>query len=69
MQPGDFLGLELPQTRNDGEIYFTSGGPTNYVFQGELNSTIDLNDPGHMPVQQRPQIIFNLTSGMYTVIL
>ena len=69
VQPGDFLGLELPQTSDDREINFISGGPINYVFQGELNSTIDLNDPGCTTVQQRPQIIFNLTSGMYIVIL
>ena len=30
VQPGDFLGLELPPTSaDDYEIYFTSSGPTN----------------------------------------
>ena len=64
VQPGDFLGLELPNTDIESEIYFTSGGPINYVFQGELNSMIELNDPGC--TQLRPQIAFNLTSGTYT---
>ena len=62
VQPGDFIGLELPQTSDDREVYFTSGGPINYVFQGELNSTIELNDTDFTQLQ--PQIAFNLTSGM-----
>ena len=62
MQPGDFIGLKLPNTDRESEIYFTGGGPINYVFQGELNSTIELNDSDF--IQQRPQIAFNLTSGI-----
>ena len=66
VQPGDFLGLELPQTSNNSEIYFTSGGPDNYVFRGALNSPVELvNESDFMVdrVQQQPQIIFSLTSG------
>ena len=76
VQSGDFLGLELPQTSDDRKIYFTSGGPTNYIFQGELNSTIELiNDSGYTTmkakkdtlktVQSQSQIALNLTLGMY----
>lgn len=63
VQPGDFLGLELPQTNETSEIYFTSGGPDNYVFRDELNSPVKLNDSNFIVVQQQPQIAFNLTSG------
>ena len=39
VQSGDILGLELPPTDNDRrEIYFTSGGPRNLVFQRNLSS-------------------------------
>ena len=61
VQPGDFLGLEIPQT---DRIYFTSGGPENYVFTGALNSSVELaNNFYSEVVQQQPQIAFNLTSG------
>ena len=61
VQPGDFLGLEIPPT--DG-IYFTRGGPENYVFRGALNSSVELtNNSNFTMVQWQPQIAFNLTSG------
>ena len=60
VQPGDFLGLQLPQMINDSGIYFTSGGPTNYIFEHKLNSPAE---PNNSTVQQRPQIAFNLTLG------
>ena len=45
VQPGDILGLELPPTSSHSfEIYFTSGGPMNYVFQRQLFSTVDLSE-------------------------
>ena len=66
VQPGDILGLELPAVNS--EVYFADRGPTNYVFSGRVNSTINLlndNDTEMSKVQQLPQIIFNLTSGMF----
>ena len=66
VQPGDFLGLEIPQTDEKSEIYFTRGGPENYRFSGALNSPVELtNNSNYRVVQQRPQIAFNLTSGIY----
>ena len=62
VQPGDFLGLEIPQTNKNSGIYFTSGGPKNYVFIGALNSSVELANNSKV-FQQRPQIAFNLTSG------
>ena len=68
VQPDDFLGLEIPRT--DG-IYFTSGGPENYRFRsrGALSSSVELTNNSNYRVtvvQQRPQIAFSLTSGIYT---
>ena len=63
VQPGDILGLEIPNN-DDVVIRFGIGGPTNYVFQGRLDSTIDLrNETSYTTIEQFPQIIFNLTSG------
>ncbi len=62
VKPGDFLGLQLPQTNADSGVYFTSGGPTNYIFVGELTSPIELNN-SDSTMAQWPQIAFNLTSG------
>ena len=64
VQPGDFLGLEIPRTDENSGIYFTSGGPENYVFRGVLNSPAELTSNSNFTVvQQQPQIAFNLTSG------
>ena len=63
VQPGDIFGLELPSTNND-EIFFTSGGPVNYVFERQLDSNVSLSNNGsYSNAQQLPQIVFNLTSG------
>ena len=63
VQPGDIFGLELPSTKDD-EIFFTSGGPVNYVFGRQLDSNVNLSNNGsYSNVQQLPQIVFNLTSG------
>jgi hypothetical protein len=61
VQPGDILGLELPQT-NGTEIWFTSEGPVNYVFENRLGSNVNLSHADSTP-QQLPQILFNFTSG------
>ena len=66
VQPGDILGLELPQTNqdDDSEIFFTSGGPKNYIFESKMTSPIELNDSNYILRAQQPQIVFNLTSGI-----
>ena len=64
VQPGDILGLELPD--NNNEIFFTKGGPENYVFQGQLEFDVTLsndNDSSYTYVRQLPQISLNFTSG------
>ena len=64
VQPEDILGLELPN--NNDEIFFTGGGPTNYIF-GQLgqdsNINIGLQSHNGNTVKHIPQIIFNFTLG------
>lgn len=60
VQPGDILGLELPRT-DDTEIWFTSEGPVNYMFENRPDS-VSLSHADSNP-QQLPQILFHLTSG------
>ena len=70
VQPGDILGLELPKTDTDtaSEILFLDIGPENYVYSGQLNSSVNiLNDTMFSKVDQLPQIMFNLTSGKFCV--
>ena len=60
VQPGDILGLEL--RKND--IHFMTGVFNNYIFEGQLQSSMALlNDTNVTITQQIPQIAFNLTSG------
>ena len=64
VEPGDILGIEIPPTKDDDfDIWLTRGGPTNYVFDGQLNSTIDLSENTTV-VPQLPQISFGFTSGI-----
>ena len=66
VQPGDFLGLEIPSTNNDDfNIYFKAGGPTNLVFQRQLNSTVDLSKTTehHTVTHDEPQITFLVVLG------
>ena len=66
VQPGDFLGLEIPPINNDDlEIYFKAGGPTNLVFQGQLGSTVDLSTEPHATTNDEPQITFLVVLGMF----
>ena len=66
VQPGDFLGLEIPSiNNNDLEIYFKAGGPTNLVFQDQLGSTIDLSTEPHATTNDEPQITFLVVLGMF----
>lgn len=62
VQAGDILGLELPPTDNqDFEVHFTnaSGGPVNYVFQGQVLSIAELADRDS-EVEDQPQINITL---------
>ena len=64
VQPGDFLGLEIPPINNDDlEIYFKAGGPTNLVFQRQLNSTVNLSTEPHFVTNDEPQITFLVILG------
>ena len=63
VQRGDILGLTLPPTTNTSlEILFTSGGPTNHVFQHELLSAVDLSDADFNSTDL-PQITFLVVLG------
>ena len=65
VQPGDFLGLELPNINNSEILFTANGGPVNYVFQHKLDSTIDMcSGINYTEIIQLPQIAFNLTSGI-----
>ena len=68
VQPGDIFGLELPITNDDAaEIWFTSGGPVNYIFENQLEvgSNVNLsNNTSYSNTRQLPQILFKFTSGM-----
>ena len=58
VQPGDILGLELPpENDEDFDIYLKSGGPMplNYVFEGKLNSTVNISEADY-PSYDLPQI-------------
>ena len=64
VQPGDFLGLEIPSWANDDlVIYFKAGGPTNLVFQGQLGSTVDQFTKSHTITNHEPQITFLVVLG------
>ena len=64
IQPGDFLGLEIPPIDDDGlEIYFKAGGPTNLVFQRQLNSTVNLSTEPDFVTKDEPQISFLIVLG------
>ena len=74
VQPGDILGLELQGHSNTkNEIFFTKGGPENYVFQ-QLGTSINIsnnddNSTSYTHTQQIPQIILNFTSGIASYFL
>ena len=64
VQPGDILGLELPPTDDaDFETYFTSEGPMSYVFQQQLNSTVNLSE-AHSVTNDLPQINLLVVLGI-----
>jgi hypothetical protein len=64
VQPGDFLGIEIPSyLEDDLLIYFKAGGPTNLVFQGQLGSTVNLFTKSHTITDGEPQITFLVVLG------
>ena len=66
VQYGDILGIELPPiSKSDFDLYFTDGGPTNYVFQRQLLSEIDTINRSCV-VEEQPQIILDIVSGKVT---
>ena len=68
VQAGDILGLELPPTDDqDFEVHFTntSGGPVNYVFQGQVLSTAKLAERDS-EVNDQPQINITLAPSGIT---
>ena len=64
VQPGDFLGLEIPPSNKDDlVIYFKGGGPINLVFQHPLNSTVNRFTDPHCVSWDEPQITFLVVLG------
>ena len=64
VQPGDFLGLEIPPIDEDDlEIYFKVGGSTNLVFQRQLDSMVNLSNESHLVTNDEPQITFLVVLG------
>ena len=73
VQPGDFLGLEIPPMQRwyyllrimEGfVIYSKSGGPTSLVFQGRLGSqTVNLFTEPYNITNDEPQITFLVALG------
>ncbi len=64
VQPGDFLGLEIPSEEYDDLVVtFKAGGPTNLVFQGQLGSNFDLFTEPHTITNYEPQITFLVVLG------
>ena len=67
VQPGDILELEIPPINSDDfKIYFKAGGPTNYVFQGQLESTVDVSTEPFNITNDQPQITFLVALGILT---
>ena len=73
VQPGDILGLELPSTDNDNlDVRFLEQGDgTNisaqsYVFEGQLNSTVNIREAVHNTTDL-PLISFLVILGVLTI--
>ena len=64
VQPGDFLGLEIPSSGNDDlVIYFKAGGLTSLVFQDRLGPTVNLFTSTPTISNDEPQITFLVALG------
>ena len=63
VQPGDILGLELPQEIDDDfGIYFTEQGPENYIFEERLTSMVNISEANQV-TSHTPQINFTVILG------
>ena len=64
VQPGDILGLELPPTDETAlKIILNDDETKNYVFQGQLSSTVSLSEADDVTSDQ-PQISLLVALGM-----
>ena len=64
VQFGDILGIELPPTNDANfDLYFTDGGPVNYIFQRQLSSTVNAITKSSVAKEQ-PQITFDIIPGI-----
>ena len=64
VQLGDILGIELPPVDDATfDIYFTGGGPVNYIFQQQLSSTVDTITKVSV-TEEQPQITLDITPGI-----
>ena len=67
VQPGDILELEIPPINSDDfKIYFKHGALTILVFQGQLESTVDLSTEPDNTTNDKPQITFLVVLGTLT---
>ena len=68
VQPGDILGLELPPENDDDfDIYFSDGGPLNYIFDEELSSTANISEAARQS-NDLPQINLVVMLGNYSLL-
>lgn len=64
VQSGDILGLELPPENDDDfDIYFKTGGPLNYVFEEQLDCSVNVFEADGQS-NDLPQINFVVMLGM-----
>ena len=71
VQPGDILGLELPPKSTDaGVVLFAMvvNGPTNYVLDQVLSSSIDMLSNETTTDQEFPQLVFEFESGIHNLL-
>ena len=72
VEPGDILGLKLPQGRSKLSFANVVKGPTNYIFQqSHLISSDMLSLVNHTSDSEAPQILLdiNTTSGKISAII
>ena len=71
VQPGDILGLELPPKSTDaGVVLFAMvvNGPTNYILDQVLSSSIAMLSNETTTDQELPQLVFEFESGIHNLL-
>ena len=71
VQPGDILGLELPPGNTDaGVLLFAMviNGPTNYILDQVLSSSIAMLSNETTTDQELPQLVFEFESGIHNLL-